>query len=143
MSSSHFKMSQKRDFFTVNKQSKLNKKIKKQKVRFLPEEFNKLEKCSSKKVFVSIMKEFPPKYKKIIQIYITDFLFADIYSRKLKHRTRLLCKKTFFHRSLDNPIIMEKNKWIQNSEIKQFCSVTVRFISKNYTHLKKIYEQKY
>jgi hypothetical protein len=123
--------------------SKLRKTIKKNRIMYLPDEFSKLNKCSSKKLFIKAMKNFPSTYKKYLQVYITDFLFFDVYTRKLKNRTRLLCRKTLFYNSISNPSILEHNSNVQNSEIKQFCSVSVKFLSKNMNHVKEVMKKKY
>lgn len=136
------KICQKGRLFKLKKIKKSEKGISKTKIRFLPNEFVEFETCSSKKKFIQLMKNFPSKYKRVLQTYITDFLFQDIYSRKLKHRTRLLCKKHFFYRSISEPLLMENNKGILNAEVKQFCSVSVRFISKHFNHIERVTRQK-
>ena len=125
-----------------NKNKKIRTIIKKNKVMYLPDEFSQLTKCSSKKLFIQTMKSFPNIYKKYLQVYITDFLFFDVYTRKLKNRTRLLCRKTLFYNSISNPSILEQNSTVQNSEVKQFCSVSVKFLSKNLNHIKKVMKKK-
>ena len=107
-------------------------KIPKIEKKDLPKIFSKIKKCKSKKNLKILIENLSENSKKLICIYLKDFLVFDLYTRKLSDKITVLSKRAIFHKIIHEPELLNKNCHMNNNTMKNFCVGMVNFLVKNH-----------
>ena len=120
-----------------------NKKIKKKKNQFSPNEINLLKKCTTKNKLNKILqKNLSQKWKKLIKFYITDCFIFDLYTRKLENKIKLLENREIFYNIIDNPDLLKIDCHFDNNMIKNFCTGLSNYLKIHFLKMKAVLDKR-
>lgn len=103
-------------------------------------QLNELRACISKHHLKLILQKLEPKWKFLLEHYLTYHLVSDLYSRKLTSTSVILTSRNVLLKSLKDPEVLEEDCHFDNNTVKNFSKGFVIFYTKYMDELDKIYE---
>ena len=107
-------------FYTINTSKK--------KLKPINPDFEKLRKCSTKKMLHKTLINMNSNNKNILLFYMKNCYIFEILTRKIINRKALFGKRDILLRCIEDPEFLLKDCSFDNNMIKNFCVGTVNFI---------------
>ena len=109
----------------------------KKKMKPVNKDFDRLRKCSTKKMLYKTLNMMETQNKEILLFFVRNCLTIELLTRKVMNRWLIFNKRELLLNCIEDPEILMIDCRFDNNLIKNFCVGTVNFICRYKEEIEK------